>query len=637
MTFVRRITGSKHGSAALVSIVAFLVYLRTLAPSVTFIDSGELAAVAITLGIAHPTGYPLFTLLARAFAYLPVATEEIVRLHVLSAFLCVAGVYVFYLLVHEVLSGIAARSSLFRPKQRESLGTQVRVAAAAASLLLAFSETYWSQAVAIEVYSLHVLLVIVTMYCFFRASFGHLWNEGDGSRSEGWWYAFAFVLGLSFTNHMTTILLAPGLLYLYFATQGFRPGSWKRIALMAVPFLAGLSVYAYLPIRAADSPALNWGNPETIERFLWHWTGKQYRVWIFSSTEAAGHQLKYFLNSLPLEFAYAGLLVAVAGVFALWRGYRKIAIGALLLFAGCVLYAINYDIHDIDSYFLLAYISIAFTAAAGFSVIWRFLSERLGKGAASVAVVLIGLMPLAFHFEKTDESGNYMVEDYTMNMFSSLQQNALVFSYQWDYWVSASYYYQLVRSHRPDVVVVDKELLRRSWYFLQLESRYPWLIRNSQSEIDAFLKELYKFEHELPYDPAVIQSRFVEMIRSMKINNMHERPVYVTTEIEPEFTAGMQRVPEGLALRVYADSLRHSMRPVEFNVRPFPRSGRLEDAMNNLYATASVAQGVYHTQNGEIGRAVEKFKEALRYNPGSIDALRLLRQVEALQHSLEQP
>lgn len=631
MTFLQRITGSRHGNAALVSVAAFLVYVRTLAPSVTFIDSGELAAVAFTLGIAHPTGYPLFTLLGRAFAYLPLATEEIVRLHLLSAILCAAGVYVFYLLVHDVLSGVSRRSSLFRSKQKDAPGTHVRIAAAAASLLLAFSETYWSQAVAIEVYSLHVLLVIVALYCFFRAAIGHLWSEDDAPQHQGWWYAFALVLGLSFTNHMTTILLAPGLLYFYFATQGFRPDSWRRIALMAVPFLAGLSVYAYLPLRAADSPALNWGNPETMERFLWHWTGKQYRVWIFSSTEAAGRQLKYFLNSVPMEFAYAGLLVALAGVVAFWRGNRKITVTLLLLFAGCVLYSINYDIHDIDSYFLLAYIAIAFAAAGGFLMLWRFAAERLGKGVATGIILLIGLLPLAFHFESTDESENHIVEDYTMNMFSSLQQDALVFSFQWDFWVSASYYYQLVKNYRPDVVVVDKELLRRSWYFKQLEGRYPWLIENSRREIDAFLAELYKFEHELPYDPAVIQSRFVEMIRSMMISNMQQRRVYVTTEIEPEFTAGMQRIPEGLALRVYADTLRHPMRAVELTVRPFPRNGRLEDATRNLYATACIAQGVYYTQSGMIQPATEKFKEALQYNPGSTDAIRLLRQVEALR------
>jgi hypothetical protein len=60
---MKKLVTTAGGNALVVSVFAFLVYLKTLAPSVTFIDSGELAAVACTLGIAHPTGYPLFTLL----------------------------------------------------------------------------------------------------------------------------------------------------------------------------------------------------------------------------------------------------------------------------------------------------------------------------------------------------------------------------------------------------------------------------------------------------------------------------------------------------------------------------------------------------------------------------------------------
>src|SRR5207249_2922963 len=102
----------------------------------------------------------------------------------------------------------------------------------------------------------------------------------------------------------------------------------------------------------AKGALLNWGNPVTLERFLWHLSGKQFRVWIFSSTEAAGRQLKYFVSSLPHEFAYIGLVLASVGVIALLHMNRKLAIGVLLMFISCVFYSINYDIHDIDSYFL---------------------------------------------------------------------------------------------------------------------------------------------------------------------------------------------------------------------------------------------------------------------------------------------
>ena len=87
-----------------VGLVSFVVYLRTLAPTVGFIDSGELAAVACTLGIAHPTGYPLFTLLGWMFSRLPTAAEEIVRLNMMAALFCAAGIVFFFHFLRLFLS-----------------------------------------------------------------------------------------------------------------------------------------------------------------------------------------------------------------------------------------------------------------------------------------------------------------------------------------------------------------------------------------------------------------------------------------------------------------------------------------------------------------------------------------------------
>jgi hypothetical protein len=321
------------------------------------------------------------------------------------------------------------------------------------------------------------------------------------------------------------------------------------------------------------------------------------------------------------------VLVALIGFVAMWRAHRKIALTALLFFFGCVLYSINYDIHDIDSYFLLAYVAVAISSAAGFFVMFRWLRERTSLFIAAVLLLAASAAPLLIHFNRTDETKNHLVEDYTINMFNSLQPNALLLSYQWDYWLSASFYYQLVKGVRPDVAVIDKELLRRSWYFKQLEKSYPWLIDNSRAEVDAFLKELSKFEDEIPYDAAIIESRYAGMIKSFIVKNLSSRPVYVTTEIEPAYTAGFQRVPEGLAMRVYADTLRHGMRDVEFHYRNFDRNGRLEEALKNLYASALVAKGIYFLQEGKMEEGKKAMREALAFNPNSREAQSVLMQL----------
>lgn len=90
-----------YGIAA--AITAFTIYLMTLAPTVWFIDSGELAAVATTLGIAHPTGYPLFTIIGHIFSLLPIGSEEVYRLNLMSAFFCSLAVFMFWLLFKFML------------------------------------------------------------------------------------------------------------------------------------------------------------------------------------------------------------------------------------------------------------------------------------------------------------------------------------------------------------------------------------------------------------------------------------------------------------------------------------------------------------------------------------------------------
>ncbi len=592
---------------SLISLLAFGVYLRTIAPAVGFIDSGELAAVASTLGVAHPTGYALFTLLGSIFAHVPLAGSVIVRLNTMAALLCAGGVFVFYHVVRRFLLMSIARGEG---------APRVAPAAAAASLLLAFSETWWTQAVAVEVYALHVLFLCLILFAFLRAN-SPLQGE---PRSRAWWYAFAFFVGLSFTNHMTTVLLAPGLLFLYFRQQGGSADSWKRIARMGVPFAAGLSLVLELPLRASQSPLLNWGNPTNLERFLWHFTGKQYRSWIFSSTDVAARQLAYFYHSFPPEFAYVGACAAVPGLILLWSWNRGLAAGTVILFVSCVLYAVNYDIHDIDSYFLLAYVTTALWAAAGLFALWRWIAGAAARrrAVATAAVLLLSGVPLVVNYPIVDRSRDHLVEDYTKNMFASLEPHAVIVSFQWDYWVSASYYYQLVEGMRPDVTVIDKELLRRSWYVRELARREPWLMAGAQQEVEAFLREVSRFEHDLPYEGGLIESKYAAMIGAFLRTAFASRPVYVTGEMQFEYTRDYRRVPAGLAFRLVRDEGFHPTPFPAFSFRPFPNNGRWEQMVPRLYAEALAFRGEYYLAAGkDSAEARKSLVKALEFDPSS--------------------
>ena len=568
--------------AAAVGGLSFVVYYMTMAPGLQFIDSGELATVAALLGIAHPTGYPLFTLIGWLFAHLPLGGAVIFRLNMMAAALCAAGASVWFLDFRRVI---------LLCRLRDGTERLACAAASSAALMLAFSRTYWSQALEIEVYPLHLLLSGLIVLTFLRANF-----PLEGERvGIGRWYGFAFAVGLGFANHMSTILLAPALLAMFFLRKGAGGETWKLLAKMAVPFVGALTIYLYLPIRASQSPALNWGNVVTPERFLWHVSGKQYRVWMFSSIDAAWKQFSYFLDGLPGEFTFAGLLLSIVGIVLTFRAKRSIGTGILLFFLGCIAYAVNYDIHDIDSYFLLAYIAEAMAASVGIAALARALQGRIALPPAlgTALVLLLPLIPLVANWRQVDEHSDHLVEDYTANMFASLPPNAVVLSYQWDYWVAAAYYVQDVDSTRRDVLVIDKELLRRSWYLKQLENRDPQVIAASRQEVNAFLREVDRFEHDLPYDPAAIERAYRAMILSLIRHSMASRPVYVTAEIEAEYTGGLQRVPEGLAFRLENGPGAVPGPMPQLSYRPSARTGRLEDMVRKLYADAYLSRGEY--------------------------------------------
>jgi hypothetical protein len=633
-----------HLTAASTGVAVFLVYLLTMAPGMTFIDAGELAAVTHTLGIAHPTGYPTFTMLGWLWSKLPLG-DGIYRMNLFSAVLCAiaSGVYVHLIWLLLGLSRARKVQASRKAKARNGQGARrlpelpddIRLLLSVfGALTIALSETFWSTSLSIEVYSLHILLMAFVLWSFAAAVLDQ--KQQEPARSRRLWLLFAFLFGLAFTNHMTSILFIPAFAAVFFRRFGVKADAWKRVGLAVPAFIAGLLPYLYLPLRAAASPAMNWGNPATLERIFWHVSGKQYRVWLFASGESARRQLQYFVSSFPMEFALVGLLLILPGIaFAFYR-HRRTGMMLALLFVFCVFYSINYDIHDIDSYFLLAYVTAGIWSAFGLYALLAWTDRLKLPAAAAAAAVLVGIMA-GVGWSRVSERGDHLVEDYTMNMFRSLKPNALIISYQWDYWASASFYYQLVEGLRPDVTVIDKELLRRSWYLKQIRRNHPEVYNRSESEIRLFLEELTKFEHDIPYDSEVIERRFNDMINSFIERNAESRPVYFTIEIEEHLAPGFTRVPEGLAFRLYRPGTEPSPdAPVwdAFSFRPFGRTGPLIDGLVGMYATMLTNRGVYLHKLQRYAQAAPYFDRALKFTPGNTTVIQWkTRNAGALQLS----
>jgi len=304
----------------------FLLYLRTLAPAVGQADTFEFQVGVARLGIAHGSGYPLLILIGRLFTLLPVGGTLAFRANLTSAFFgALAGV------------GVARLTRL--------LGASALVATLA-GLAFGVSPTFWSRAVEIEAYTLNAAFVVAILYLALRLLRDHSDSNNAvhpqlptlaPSVSAGVTNyqlrlgLLAFLFGLSLTNHLTTILLAPAVaaaLLMGFAARRWTSTTPARISFSSVLRLAkrsfvlllfflGLSIYLYLPLRW---PAINHGQALSWAGFVNILTGNEAKgafQWRLPFQDAGRYPIVW--GKIAAEFGWAGLGLAVLGVVSLLR------------------------------------------------------------------------------------------------------------------------------------------------------------------------------------------------------------------------------------------------------------------------------------------------------------------------------
>lgn len=619
------------------ALFVFIIYLITLAPSVVQIDSGELAAVQATLGIAHPTGYPLFTMLGYLFSLVPLPFTKILQLNILATIYCSAAVGVFTYTIKYCLDNL----SVFKSKgsnQREAakkgkkkgkyqiekefskveLSDHIKLLTAVfGGLILAFSRTFWFQSTSVEVYSLHLLLMTLIILFLLMAYVKSFKND-----KLAHWFVFAFFLALGFTNHLTTLMILPATAYLYFSRYKFTTASFVRLGLMILLFIVILvAVYSYLPLRASQNPILNWGNPIDWERIYRHITGRQYQVWLFTSFDSAGKQFSFFWSILPFEF-FVGLILVVVGLFSSLFKSKKLGLFVLITFVFTVLYSINYDIHDIDSYFLLAFVMLAFFAALGALKILEMKSLPKNYGLIGLAIVLA--IQLFFNFVKVNQSGVYTFEDYTKAVLNTVPENSIIFSYQWDYFISASYYYQYVENYRRDVAVIDKELLRRSWYYNQINNHDSKVLTGVNNEIGQFLIALQPFERDEKFDSKRLENLYQVIMSNLIKTNVKERDYFIAPElVEQEMKRGEFKLPDGYTLVPYLLLYKvvkgNEYVPApdpDFTIRIASNRNLYIDNIENMAGRMLSNRAYYEVQNGRSDRAKMYLKKILQDLPG---------------------
>lgn len=420
-------------TAFIAASAALLVYWVTLAPTVTGEDSGELIAAAYCLGIPHPPGYPLWTLIAHAFTLIDHGTVAW-RVNLVSAVFGAGTVFLLSRLIHAI--------------------TRSPLASLSAALGFAFSREFWEQSVIAEVYTLNAFLLTGCLLVLWR------WRQHGCTRCL---YAFAVLFGLGLANHYTMHLMAP-LFAMYILAIDRAPirslPKYGRMILLSGGIAVGL--YAYLPLRSAMNPSVDWGNPETLGNFLKVIGRDQYgfMLWQYPRSLARfGAQLGAFGAEWRQQFGLGIGLAGLLGFLPLLR--RNAGFAYLLMCVACIAvvgftliqnFGLDREWRWVMSVFWIpAYLStaIGIGAMVAWLLRWRW---RCPGIAFAVAAVLV---PLVLHWEHNNRARDFWAEDYGRNVLESMAKNAVFVPYS-DHAAFTVIHLQTVEGLRTDVSLARK-------------------------------------------------------------------------------------------------------------------------------------------------------------------------------------
>jgi hypothetical protein len=430
-----------------VFILLISLYCFTLAPGLSWAnngaDGGDLITAAAINGVPHPTGYPLYMLLAKLFQWLPIGNLAY-RTNLLSTFCTILAAFFVY-------------QTIFYFKNGKKHGS---ISAIIAALVFGLSPLVWSQAVITEVYGLQSLLTIGILYQTIRMG-----NKPYEDILRG------LLFGLALGNHITGIFLLPLLLL---DKEEFHISLKSNLSTRFFGLLVGAAVYLILPLRAMNQPSINWFNPVTFTSFYKLVTGQIYQSY-FSASYALD-RARSWAGFLIENFSIPGVAI---GIYAILNSENNKRFNCLVAWIFLIygFFALFYASYD--SYVYLIQTILAFSLWIGLSID-RIISYVMGRWHKAYWV-LFPLSVLFFIFRiysivpKVNASNDDRAELFGQLVFDTVPDNAMIFTKD-DHSTFALWYFHFAENQRPDIKVISEGLLEYDWYQQSLRTTYPNLI-----------------------------------------------------------------------------------------------------------------------------------------------------------------
>jgi tetratricopeptide (TPR) repeat protein len=425
----------------LIFFVTFALYLHTAGPTVVpYRDAGEMATSVTRLGVLHPPGYPVYSILGHLATCLPLANPAY-RLNLFSA-LMMALAWAFLFLLGAEFWGIAA-----------SLLTV---------LLGAVSFQFWTHALVSEMYTLHLVFLTGILGLLYRRKLE----------------AAAFLFGLGLGARLDLLLCAPaaGILFFFQMRSDER---WSRAGRLVLWGLLGFSVYGYLYIRAQGHPLLNWGDPSTLERFLASLARRSYGggLDLLSRSYSAGEnfwpEFSLYLRHVSRDFSLLSWPLAAGGLAVTWKKNRMwfAAILSGWLFTGPVfVYLGNLPVNPhavaiMEAAYLVPDLFLLLSVGFGLSALRRYLGVFcVVEGLLAVLI----LAQAARFYPIVSKRHNWVADDFIHNTYYSAPEPSVIVARS-DVPIFLLYYGHWIRPGFPWRVPIAQGLAGSAWYKVMME------------------------------------------------------------------------------------------------------------------------------------------------------------------------
>ncbi|XP_023382558.1 transmembrane protein 260 [Pteropus vampyrus] len=455
-----RRSGGLCGGVAVFATVAS-VFTLTLPPSVPGGDSGELITAAHELGVAHPPGYPLFTLVAKLAIILFPFGSIAYRVNLLCG-----------------LFGAVAASLLFFTVFRLSGSYAGGILAAG---VFSFSRLTWQWSIAAEVFSLNNLFVGLLMALTVHFEEAATAKERSKIAKIG-----ALCCGLSLCNQHTIVLyvlcIIPWILFRLLKKKELSLGSLLKLSLY---FSAGLLPYVYLPISSYLNQARwTWGDQTTLLGFLTHFLREEYGTFSLVNIVFYSSQV----TNMKTELSFNIQALAVWANICLARKDRQNS-SLIWLFTGmfCIYslffaWRANLDISKplfmgvVERFWMQSNAVVAVLAGIGLAALVSESNRVLNTSGLQclewLSATLFVIYQIYSNYSICDQRTNYVIDKFAKNLLASMPHDAIILL-RGDLPGNSLRYMHYCEGLRPDISLVDQEMMTYEWYLPKMAKHLP--------------------------------------------------------------------------------------------------------------------------------------------------------------------